>query len=168
MSKLLKELKTKLAEKEEYIELLLEEKAGYLDLISGYADKCKQLKQQLTEMTKKYELASLPMGGLVDTARNLEKQLAEKEKYIEEQEFAEYKEKFYATQELKEDCELKILELEKQLEEKDKLLMQKIGKMKSTDFIRMCVNCGLMIRAYTTKEDNNANNRKTQNPTSKM
>lgn len=100
MSKLLKELKTKLAEKEEYIELLLEEKAGYLDLISGYADKCKQLKQQL--------------------------------------------------------------------EEKDKLLMQKIGNMKSTDFIRMCVDCGLMIRAYTTKEDNNANNRKTQNPTSKM
>lgn len=46
----------------------------------------------------------------------LKQQLAEKEKYIEEQEFAEYKEMFYATQELKEDCELKILKLEKQCE----------------------------------------------------
>ena len=50
---------------------------------------------------------------------DLETKLAEKEKYIEEQEFAEYKEMFYATQALKEDCELKIIGLEKQLAEKD-------------------------------------------------
>lgn len=43
-----------------------------------------QLEQQLADMTKKYELASLPMGGLVDTARNLEKQLDEKHKEIKE------------------------------------------------------------------------------------
>lgn len=38
-----------------------------------------ELEAKLADMTKKYELASLPVGGLVDTARNLEKQLAEKE-----------------------------------------------------------------------------------------
>lgn len=47
------ELEAKLAESDEYRELLLEEKAGYLDLISGYADKCKKLKQQLAEARKK-------------------------------------------------------------------------------------------------------------------
>jgi hypothetical protein len=46
------ELETKLAKSDEYKELLLEEKAGYLDLISGYADKCKELKQQLAEKEK--------------------------------------------------------------------------------------------------------------------
>jgi hypothetical protein len=56
---------------------------------------------------------------LVDENFKLETKLTEKEKYIEEQEFAEYKEMFYATQALKEDCELKIIRLEKQLTEKD-------------------------------------------------
>lgn len=56
---------------------------------------------------------------LMDEKFDLESKLAEKEKYIEEQEFAEYKEMFYATQALKEDCELKIIGLEKQLTEKD-------------------------------------------------
>ena len=37
--------------------------------------KIADLETKLADMTKKYELASLPMGGLVDTARNLEKQL---------------------------------------------------------------------------------------------
>lgn len=34
-----------------------------------------------------------------------------------------------------------------QLNEKDELLRQKINKMKSTDFIRMCVSCGFMVQA---------------------
>ena len=34
-----------------------------------------------------------------------------------------------------------------QLNEKDKLLRQKINKMKSTEFIRMCVSCGFMVQA---------------------
>lgn len=46
------QLKQQLAESDEYRELLLEEKAGYLDLISGYADKCKKLEQQLAEKEK--------------------------------------------------------------------------------------------------------------------
>ena len=46
-------LQTKLAESDEYREVLLEEKAGYIDLISGYADKCKELEQQLKEERKK-------------------------------------------------------------------------------------------------------------------
>ena len=46
-------------------------------------DKIKQLEQELAEMTRKYEFSCRPVGGLVDTAINLEKQLAElKEKAI--------------------------------------------------------------------------------------
>ena len=42
--------------------------------------------------------------------------------------------------------------LAQQLAEKDELLKQKIGDMKSTDFIRMCVDCGFMVQA---KENDN-------------
>ena len=42
--------------------------------------------------------------------------------------------------------------LAQQLAEKDKLLKQKIGDMKSTDFIRMCIDCGFMVKA---KENDN-------------
>ena len=45
--------------------------------------KIADLEAKLADMIKKYELASLPIGGLVDVARNLEQQLAEKEKEIE-------------------------------------------------------------------------------------
>lgn len=41
--------------------------------------KISDLEAKLAEMTKKYELASCPTGGLVDRVRNLEQQLAEKE-----------------------------------------------------------------------------------------
>lgn len=40
-----------------------------------------------------------------------------------------------------------VLELKQQLAEKDELLKQKICDMKSTDFIRMCVDCGFMVQA---------------------
>ena len=42
-----------------------------------------ELKTKLAEMTKKYELASCPTGGLVDRLRNLEQQLAEKDEIID-------------------------------------------------------------------------------------
>ena len=42
--------------------------------------------------------------------------------------------------------------LAQQLAEKDELLRQKIGKMKSTDFIKMCKECGFMVQA---KENDN-------------
>lgn len=42
------------------------------------------LEANLAEMTKKYELASCPTGGLVDRVRNLEQQLEEKDEEIEE------------------------------------------------------------------------------------
>ena len=42
--------------------------------------------------------------------------------------------------------------LAQQLAEKDELLKQKIGDMKSTDFIRMCKECGFMVQ---TKEIDN-------------
>ena len=40
----------------------------------------------------------------------------------------------------------------KEIAEKDELLRQKIGKMKLTDFIRMCKECGFMVQ---TKEIDN-------------
>lgn len=61
--------------------------------------KISDLEARLAEMTKKYELASCPTGGLVDRVRNLELQLAEKEeelKYYEtllKRQCSEYKEK---------------------------------------------------------------------------
>ena len=42
--------------------------------------------------------------------------------------------------------------LKHQLAEKDELLKQKIGDMKSTDFIKMCISCGFMVEA---KENDN-------------
>lgn len=44
--------------------------------------KIADLETKLAEMTKKYELASCPTGGLVDRVRNLELQLAEKEEEL--------------------------------------------------------------------------------------
>ena len=43
--------------------------------------------------------------------------------------------------------QLEIEQLKQQLAEKNKLLKQKISKMKSTDFIRMCKECGFMVQA---------------------
>lgn len=68
------------------------------------------LTKQFIEMQEAYEAK----------INELKQQLTEKDEYIKEQEFLEHKEKFYATQALKEDCELKIIELEKQLAEKEK------------------------------------------------
>lgn len=81
------DIEAKLAESDEYRELLLEEKAGYLDLISGYADKCKELEQQLEEteeLNKKLAEHSQSVDKALDDScdviRNLKMQLAEKEK----------------------------------------------------------------------------------------
>ena len=41
----------------------------------------------------------------------------------------------------------KIKELKQKLAEKDELLRQKISKMKSTDFIKMCIKSGFMVEA---------------------
>lgn len=40
-----------------------------------------------------------------------------------------------------------IAELQQQLEEKNKQLRAKIGNMKSTDFIKMCISCGFLVDA---------------------
>ena len=46
----------------------------------------------------------------------------------------------------------KIKDLETKLAEKDELLKQKIGDMKSTDFIKMCIKSGYVVEA---KENDN-------------
>ena len=46
----------------------------------------------------------------------------------------------------------KIKDLEAKLAEKDELLRQKIGDMKSSDFIKMCIKSGFMVEA---KENDN-------------
>ena len=46
------DLEAKLAKSEEYNEMLLEEKSGYIDLVSGYSKKCKNYEQQLAEKEK--------------------------------------------------------------------------------------------------------------------
>lgn len=61
----------------------LKDKTQMIDYLIESKQQVADLEAKLAELTKKYELASLPVGGLVDTARNLEQQLAEKEKEIE-------------------------------------------------------------------------------------
>lgn len=79
----IKDLEDKLAEsKKQCQECKHLNKKIELNIKNKLMNEIDQLEQQLVDMTKKYELASLPMGGLVDTARNLEKQLAEKDKQI--------------------------------------------------------------------------------------
>ena len=39
----------------------------------------------------------------------------------------------------------KIYDLETKLAEKDELLREKIGSLKTTDFIRLCLECGFMV-----------------------
>ena len=53
-------------------------------IIRSFTNKIAELEDKLAEMTKKYELASCPTGGLVDRVRNLEQQLAEKTLTIEQ------------------------------------------------------------------------------------
>lgn len=50
--KTIADLEAKLAESEEYNQMLLEEKGGYIDLVSGYSKKCKNYEQQLAEKEK--------------------------------------------------------------------------------------------------------------------
>ena len=86
--KKIKELEAKIAESEEYEEMLLEEKSGYIDLVSAYADKCKNYKQQLAE--KETRIAELEdkdwyegtIKQLEEQNERLIKQLAEKDKEI--------------------------------------------------------------------------------------
>lgn len=73
------ELKQQLAEKEEQLNNLEQQ-----CLICNKDQENERLKRQLAEVTKKYELASCPTGGLVDRARNLEQQLADKDRQIEQ------------------------------------------------------------------------------------
>lgn len=77
--KQISELETKLAERNKTIDEINKEFLSVIEdwkqLVEIEKTEKSQLKQQLADMTKKYELASLPVGGLVDTARNLEKQL---------------------------------------------------------------------------------------------
>ena len=41
----------------------------------------------------------------------------------------------------------RIADLEAKLAEKDKLLREKIGSLKTTDFIKLCLDCGFMVDA---------------------
>ena len=75
---ILNKYETKLEESDEYRELLLKEKAGYLDLISGYADKCNELKQQLAE---KDEIIDW-QNEIVDGVKQEEELLAQKLKSL--------------------------------------------------------------------------------------
>lgn len=57
------DLEAKLAESEKYNKMLLEEKGGYIDLVSGYSKKCKDYEQQLAEKEKE----NLKLKGVVDS-----------------------------------------------------------------------------------------------------
>ena len=73
---------------------------------------------------------------------DLEAKLAEKEEDLQAT-----KESLYASRKYLDEETSKRWALEKQLAEKDKLLREKIGSLKTTDFIRLCLDCGFMVDA---------------------
>lgn len=72
------DLEAKLSESEEYNQMLLEEKGGYIDLVSGYSKKCKNYEQQLAEKDKELleikqriaEKASKEFQEMIDKREN--------------------------------------------------------------------------------------------------
>ena len=66
-------------EGKELEELLKEQLQEQIDYKDEYYNYWQETKKELAELTKKYELASCPTGGLVDRVRNLEQQLADTE-----------------------------------------------------------------------------------------
>lgn len=61
-------------------------------------DNWRACEQELAELARKYELSSLPMGGLVDEARKLEQELAELKQKAIVPKFRTYQPIFYITQ----------------------------------------------------------------------
>ena len=79
----------------------------------------------------------------------LETKLAESEKaYTDLKELEQAtKESLYASREYLDKLKSEKWALEQQLAEKNKQLRTKIGNMKSTDFIKMCISCGFLVDA---------------------
>lgn len=81
------------------------------------------LETKLAEITKKYELASCPTGGLVDRVRNLEQQLAENNEFFNAfacKDFNEFKDFISTFMLTPHEEQTLIRELKQQLAEKDK------------------------------------------------
>ena len=114
------------------------------DVLEYVAD----LEVKLAERTKQLKIALKDFNDIQQKNDKLAQQIAEKEK--EETKRMEDFEK--GCQEYYKSNQTEIAELKNQLSEKDELLKQKIGDMKSTDFIRMCKECGFMVQ---TKEIDN-------------
>ena len=94
----IKDLEAKLAESDEYKELLLEEKAGYIDIISGYADKCKELKQQLEEKDQAIENWKTMYESVMQTCNNDAKEIERlrEQLHIANQETLHFQNKYFA------------------------------------------------------------------------
>ena len=99
------------------------------------------LEAKLAERTEQLKIALKDFDDIQQENDKLEQQLAEKDQAIES-----LKE---INQSLGQTCNNDAKEIERlreKLAEKDELLKQKICDMKSTDFIRMCIDCGFMVK----------------------
>ena len=90
------------------------------------------LEEKLVNMVRKYELASLPMGGLIDTARNLERQLAENESE-HEQLINTFEEE---TEELRKQIKRESDARKRFVEEVKKLKLQVVDKEQSIEVLK--------------------------------
>ena len=106
------------------------------------------LEAKLEERTEQLKIALKDFNDIQQENAKITQQLAEKEK--EEPKRMEDFEK--GCQEYYKSNQTEIAELKNQLSEKDELLKQKIGDMKSTDFIKMCIKSGFIVKA---KENDN-------------
>ena len=116
-------------------------------------NKISELEEKLANMVRKYELASLPMGGLIDTARNLEQQLAlsesEHERLIDtfEEETEKLRKQIKRESDARERFVKKVEELKQQLAEKEKELHYKTAECEKwkTDY----ENCSKLEKLMT-------------------
>ena len=97
-----------------------------------------------------------PLDTLNKQAKEIEelkKLVTEKETRISELEDKEWYEKTF--RQLEAQCERLLKERDQarlQLIEKNKLFKQQVNKMKATDFIRMCVETGLVVKAHNKNQ----------------
>lgn len=131
--------------KEYWWEMNIHSKSG---LCPNCYDYFAKLEAKLAERTEQLKIALKDFNDIQQENDKLAQQLAEKEK--EETKRMEDFEK--GCQEYYKSNQTEIAELKNQLSEKDELLKQKIGDMKSTDFIKMCIKSGFIVKA---KENDN-------------
>ena len=106
------------------------------------------LRKNSDEVLLNYKTKKYGLDKTIQELRKMKLSLPEKEWYYKGFENCERQMSSHIA-----DLTLEIKKLKQQLAEKDGQLRAKIGNMKSNDFIKMCLQCGLMIDAKEKDQD---------------